>query len=73
MLPLPLAQPPLRLLGLVTLKDGAKVAVLSIGGDLVMARTGELLAGRFSVGPIGEDAVELTDSVGERRIRLALP
>ena len=72
-LPLPLAQPPLRLLGFVTLTDGTKVAVLSIGSDLVMARVGEVLAGRFRVAQIGEDAVELTDAVGDRPIRLALP
>ena len=72
-LPLPLAQPPLRLLGFVTLTDGTKVAVLSIGSDLVMARVGEVLAGRFRVAQIGEDAVELTDAVGDRPMRLALP
>jgi len=72
-LPLPLAQPPLRLLGFVTLTDGTKVAVLSIGSDLVMARVGDVLARRFRVAQIGEDAVELTDAVGDRPIRLALP
>ena len=72
-LPLPLAQPPLRLLGFVTLTDGTKVAVLSIGSDLVMARVGDVLAGRFRLAQIGDDAVELTDAVGDRPIRLALP
>ena len=72
-LPLPLAQPPLRLLGFVTLTDGTKVAVLSIGSELVMARVGEVLAGRFRVAHIGDDAVELTDAVGDRPMRLALP
>ena len=72
-LPLPLPQVPLRLLGLVTFADGAKVAVISVGSDLVLARTGEVLAGRYRVGRIGEEAVDLTDAVGERPIRLALP
>jgi hypothetical protein len=72
-LPLPLAQPPLRLLGLVTLTDGTKVAVLSVGSDLVMARVGEVVAARFRVVSIVDDAVDLTDAVGERPIRLALP
>ncbi len=72
-LPLPLAQPPLRLLGFVTLTDGTKVAVLSVGSDLVMARVGEVIASRFRVARIGDDAVELTDAVGERPVRLALP
>jgi hypothetical protein len=73
MLPLPLATPPLRLLGFVTLTDGARVAVLTVGGDLVMARVGEVIARRFRVVEIGEQAVELTDAVGERPVRLSLP
>jgi hypothetical protein len=72
-LPLPLAQPPLRLLGFVTLTDGTKVAVLSVGSDLVMARVGEVVAARFRVVSIVDDAVDLTDAVGERPMRLALP
>ena len=71
--PLPLAQPPLRLLGFVTFADGAKVAVVSVGSDLVMARVGDVLASRFRVGRIGEETVDLTDAVGERPIHLALP
>jgi hypothetical protein len=73
LLPLPLAQPPLRLLGVVTLTNGAKMAVISVGSDVLLAQTGETLVSRFRVGPVGEDAVELTDAVGERTIRLALP
>jgi hypothetical protein len=72
-LPLPLAQPPLRLLGFVTLTDGTRVAVLSVGSDLVMAGVGEVVAGRFRVVSVGEEAVDLTDAVGERPVRLALP
>jgi hypothetical protein len=73
MLPLPLATPPLRLLGLVTLTDGARVAVLTVGSDLVMARAGEVIARRFRVVEIGEQTVALTDAVGERPVRLSLP
>lgn len=73
MLPLPIAQPALRLLGLLTFADGAKVAVLSIGADLVMARTGELVGSRFRVVSISDDSVELDDAVGQRPIRLSLP
>jgi len=71
--PLPLAQPPLRLLGIVTLIDGALIASINVGGDLVLARTGDVLAGRFTVTRIDRDAVELTDAVGDRPLRLALP
>lgn len=73
MLPLPLAQPPLRLLGLVTFADGSKVAVIVVGSDLLMVRVGEVLANRFRVSAIGQDAVDLVDAVGDRPVRLALP
>ena len=73
LLPLPLAQPPLRLLGVVTLTGGTKLAVISVGSDVLLVRSGETLVSRFRVGRIGEDAVELTDAVGERPMRLALP
>ena len=73
LLPLPLAQPPLRLLGVVTLTGGTKMAVISVGSDVLLAQTGETLVSRFRVGRIGEDTVELTDAVGERPMRLALP
>ncbi len=73
-LPLPLAQPPLRLLGFVTLTDGTKVAV-AVGrqrsGDGPRRRSTSPDA--FVSPSIGEDAVELTDAVGERPVRLALP
>lgn len=73
MLPLPLPQPPLRLLGLITMSDGKRVAAIAVGSDLVLAATGETIAGRFRIGQLGEDSVELTDAVGERPIRLSLP
>lgn len=73
LLPLPLAQPPLRLLGMVMLTNGTKMAVISVGSDLILAQSGDVLAGRFRVGRVGEDSVELTDAVGERPVRLALP
>ena len=72
-LPLPLPQPPMRLLGFVTLVDGNKLAVLSVGSDLVMARVGETLVGRFRVVRIDDDAVDLIDAVGERPVRISLP
>lgn len=72
-LPLPLAKPPLRLLGLVTLTDGARVAVILVGSDLTLARAGDLIGNRFRVNSIGDEAVELIDAVGQQPIRLALP
>jgi hypothetical protein len=73
-LPLPLAQPPLRLLGVVTTDKGQRIAVISVGADLVLARSGEQVAGRFAVTAIGEESVELTDALVEATvIRLELP
>jgi hypothetical protein len=72
-LPLPIAAPPLRLLGIVTRDDGSRVAVVMVGGDLVLAGQGERLANRYTVASIGAESVELTDAVGERPMRLVLP
>jgi hypothetical protein len=72
-LPLPIARPPLRLLGLVTTWDGQKVAVISLGADLVLARTGEKFGARFAVTSIAEDGVEVTDTTGNLAIKLKWP
>ena len=72
-LPLPIAAPPLRLLGIATRADGSRVAVMMVGGDLVLARQGDQLASRYTVSAIGDESVELTDAVGERPMRLDLP
>ena len=72
-LPLPLAQPSLRLLGVSTLEDGTRVASILVGRDLVLAREGETLADRFRIGRVTDDAVEFTDAVGDRPMRLSLP
>ncbi len=72
-LPLPLAQPSLRLLGVSTLDDGTRVASILVGRDLVLAREGETLADRFRIGLVTDDAVEVIDAVGDRPMRLSLP
>lgn len=71
-LPLPIPQPPLRLLGVAT-EDNVRVAILSVGGDLVFARVGDRLANRFEVAGISADAVDLIDDIGQQPMRLALP
>ena len=72
-LPLPIVTPPLKLLGIVTETDGTRVAVLRVGADLVLARQGETVGHRFRVGRVADTAVELTDAVGDRLVRLDLP
>ena len=71
-LPLPIPQPPLRLLGVAT-EDNVRVAILSVGGDLVLAKVGDRLANRFEVAGISADAVDLIDDIGQQPVRLALP
>ena len=72
-LPLPLARPALRLLGLVTTEDGQKVAVINMGSDLVLVRQGEQFGRRFSLTSIADDAVEVSDAIDHQPIRLTLP
>ena len=72
-LPLPIVSPPLKLLGIATLADGARVAMLRVGADLVLAREGEVVAGRYRVNSVAENAVDLTDAVGDQPVRLDLP
>lgn len=72
-LPLPLAQSPLRLLGIATEAGGVRTAMIRIGADLVLAREGETLVNRYRVVQVAEDAVTLTDAVGDLPVRLALP
>ncbi len=72
-LPLPIPQPPLRLLGIATDDNDTRIAVISVGGDLVLAKVGDRLANRFLVAQISADSVSLIDSIGQLPMRLALP
>jgi hypothetical protein len=72
-LPLPLASPALKLIGVATLADGARVAMLRVGADLVLAREGETIAGRYLVKAVEDESVDLTDAIGDRPVRLDLP
>ena len=68
---MPLSGPPVRLLGIAEDK-ATRTAVLSVGGDLVLAKEGDQVAGHFQVVRITQDSVELSDSAGSSPIRLAL-
>ena len=67
-LPLPLAQSNVRLLGIAggDTVDGGRTAILTVGGDLVLAREGETIAGRYRVVSVGEESVDLIDAVGNQ-------
>jgi len=73
-LPLPLPRPAIRLLGITTGRENPPVrtAVLSVGGDLVLAHVGETVGGRYRVDAIGDDAVELVDGAAQEHLRLPL-
>lgn len=76
-LPLPLPQPAIRVLGVASDPDPAggpprRTAILSVGGELVLAPQGTLVAGRYRVTAIGEREVELVDQIDQHVERLAL-
>jgi hypothetical protein len=72
-LPLHLPDSNVRLLGIVggDTADAGRTAILSVGGDLVLARNGETVAGRYRVVSVGEESVDLIDAVGNQRRHLA--
>lgn len=76
--PLPLPRPEIRVLGIASDPgpSGAgprRTAILQVGGELVLAPAGTLLAGRYRLTRIGERDVELVDEVDRGVQRLPLP
>ena len=68
---LPPAEPLLVLIGIA--EEGAtRTAMLESGEELLMATEGQVLAGRYRVGKVGPDAVELVDVVTGATRRLVL-
>lgn len=77
-LPMPLPRPQIRLLGIATDEGDEKepfkrTAVLDVGGELVLASPGTVLAGRFRLVEVGEREVEIVDEVDKSVERLPLP
>lgn len=67
--------PPLRLVGMATRQspDGpARLAILSGLGQVFVAGPGDVVAERYRLTAVGEDAVELRDEATGRLVRLAL-
>jgi hypothetical protein len=50
-----------------------RTAILSFGGDLLLAKEGELIGDRYRLIEIGTDVVELQDSRDSRTFRIVLP
>ncbi len=73
-LPLPLPQPDVALIGVAEGRESPPVrtAILSLAGDVVLARTGETFGGRYTVVGIGAEAVDLLDGFTQQHVRLAL-
>lgn len=74
------AQPALRLIGVAEDMPGAadprRTAIIAGGGDVVLARIGDVVDGRYRVARIGDDAVDLEDisASGESAaVHLTLP
>jgi hypothetical protein len=74
-LPLPLARPSIRLLGIATGRETppVRMAILSVAGDLVLAHVGDAIAGRYTLTKIGEEGVELRDTATNDSLTIALP
>lgn len=67
--------PDLRLIGMAASQDGETVhrtAIISAGGDLVLASVGVELGGRYRVRAVGEASVELDDLLGGPPLTLRL-
>jgi hypothetical protein len=75
-LPLPLpAAPAIRLIGLAAGRETppVRMAILNVNDDLVLAYVGDTILGRYTLVKIGDDAVELSDSVSNETLTVALP
>lgn len=73
-LPMPLPRPSVKLLGIAAGRETPPVrtAVLSVGGDLVLAHVGDVIAAQYRVVAISEDGIELADAAGQQHLRMAL-
>jgi hypothetical protein len=86
----PRLAPPLQLIGMAEdapdAVDPGRTAIVSVAGTLVLAKTGDTIAGRYRVVRIGAEVVELIEEIGEigegaeahgaaepRTLRLMLP
>ncbi len=72
-LPLPLAGSNVRLLGIAggQTPEAGRTAILTVGNDLVLAREGETVSGRYRVVRVGEESADLLDAVGSKPLHLA--
>jgi hypothetical protein len=73
-LPLPVVGPQVRLIGIIISRErpAARIAVLSVGADLVLAHVGDAVAVRYKVEAISDDGVSLVDAAAEEHVRLPL-
>ena len=75
-LPLPLpARPALKLIGIAVGRETppVRMAILLVAGDLVLAHVGDVVADRYTIVGIGEEAVELRDTATNEPLTVALP
>jgi hypothetical protein len=73
-LPLPLAQPVLQLIGIASDETSTptRTAIITVAGDLQLAREGDTIVGRYRVTRIDAQSVELLDSVAQQTLHLAM-
>jgi hypothetical protein len=69
-----MAQPVLQLIGIAS--DGTtspvRTAIITVAGDLQIAREGETIVGRYRLTRIDGQSVELLDGVAQQTLRLTM-
>jgi hypothetical protein len=73
-LPLPMPSSDLRLIGIAGAESpgGQPTAIVTVGDDLVLARAGDTIAGRYRVERVGEESLDVIDAVGNQPRHLSL-
>jgi len=73
-LPLPMPSSDLRLIGIAGAESpgGQPTAIVTVGNDLVLARAGDTIAGRYRVERVGEESLDVIDAVGNQPRPLSL-
>jgi hypothetical protein len=73
-LPLPVPGSDLRLIGIAGGEgpDAQPTAIVTVGNDLVFAKAGDTIAGRYRVVRVSEDSLDVIDTAGNQPRHLSL-
>jgi hypothetical protein len=73
-LPLPIPASDLRLIGIAGAvdPDRGRMAIVTVGNDLIFAQAGDTIAERYRVVQVGDDSLDVVDAVGNQPRHLLL-